>query len=723
MSFLHPLLLAAGIAGLAIPIYVHLQMRRRRTRVVFSSLRLVAESQRIARRRRKITNWPIFLLRCLVVAMVALVFARPLIRGFSSDGLGRKETVAFVVDRSASMHARGEVGPVWEEAVEAVRQAVRRSNPASRMALITTPGHGHGAEIRWLDPQQLIRELAGVQPGYGRANLAGAIGRAASALARVEDNLPKVLHVISDLQVDAIKDLHRVTLQSNAAIRVTKVGDLEPINTGLYVGVRGTNELRRGIYGFRGTGSLGTGSQDTRSQDTRSLDNRSLDNRSLGTGGSATASGALEVQEFGPDREPIGEPEKLVPEAGKTGIAKGYTAGEGGWYSREIKLLDDDALAVDNLVRDCYYVQPRVNVLLIEPRIQTETFNQATFFFSRALDPFLAESSATNQATRFVPKTVSLAVAARTIAAADASSSMVFLPAIARVTQDLGGALRAYVEAGGGLIMFNGTDLKPALYQQYLGDLLPVTLGDVEGLEGLATVEVVTESHRLWGGLDENSRRRMSRLPLFKRSMAELTPGSELLARYSDGVPLVARKRLGQGRAIFVNTTADRQWTDWQTQGGLFVPTIHVLVSEALPPDEGQQRNADVQLTTDETMSFDVGKALSGQRVRLEKNTFVVDEQGLISDTSVNQPGVYSVGTEDGMVVRQFAANIPPTESDLESVQAVVIKRQLESQRVQTDAAIAVPTNAANQGSLIWKGILVVLALALSAEPLLANRF
>jgi hypothetical protein len=272
------------------------------------------------------------------------------------------------------------------------------------------------------------------------------------------------------------------------------------------------------------------------------------------------------------------------------------------------------------------------------------------------------------------------------------------------------------------MIMFNGTDLKPALYQQYLGELMPVTLGDVEGLTGRATVEIVTESHPLWSGLDENSRRRMSRLPLFKRSAAELTDGSEVLARYSDGTPLVVRKRFGEGVVIFVNTTADRRWSDWQTLGGLFVPTVHVLASEALPSDEDRQRNADVQLTTDDIMSFDVGKSLSGQRVTMEKNAFVVDEQGLISDTTFNQPGVYSVTAEDGAIVRQFAANIPPAESDLESVQAVVIKRQLESQRVLTGTAMAVQTSASNRSSLIWKGILAVLALALSVEPLLANR-
>ena len=90
--FLNPLLLLAGLAAIGVPIYVHLQQRRRKVRVVFSSLRLVEESQRIARQRRKITNWPLFLLRCLVIGLLAFVFGRPLLQAFRSDGLSRKET-------------------------------------------------------------------------------------------------------------------------------------------------------------------------------------------------------------------------------------------------------------------------------------------------------------------------------------------------------------------------------------------------------------------------------------------------------------------------------------------------------------------------------------------------------------------------------------------------------------------------------------------------------
>ena len=158
------------------------------------------------------------------------------------------------------MHATGEVGSSWDEALGIVRQAVNRSNPASQVTLITTPAHDETGSVRWHQPLQLASELTQLKPGYGRADLPRALGRAASALARADNDMPKVLHLVSDLQADAIRDLERVTLPANIAIRVTKVGDLEPANSGLVAGVRGKDELRRGVYGFRGTGDSTTAS-------------------------------------------------------------------------------------------------------------------------------------------------------------------------------------------------------------------------------------------------------------------------------------------------------------------------------------------------------------------------------------------------------------------------------------------------------------------------------
>ena len=76
MSFTNPWLFAAGVACLAIPVWVHLQRRRQPRRVVFSTNRFIDPSELSTRKKRSIQDWPLFLLRCLAVLFLALVFSK-----------------------------------------------------------------------------------------------------------------------------------------------------------------------------------------------------------------------------------------------------------------------------------------------------------------------------------------------------------------------------------------------------------------------------------------------------------------------------------------------------------------------------------------------------------------------------------------------------------------------------------------------------------------------
>ena len=65
-----------------------------------------------------------------------------------------------------------------------------------------------------------------------------------------------------------------------------------------------------------------------------------------------------------------------------------------------------------------------------------------------------------------------------------------------------------------------------------------------------------------------------------------------MTARYADDVPLVAERPVGSGRALFVNTSPDRAWGDWPTDGALFVPTVHMLMSAVVTSTPQILRNS-----------------------------------------------------------------------------------------------------------------------------------
>ena len=76
MAFLAPLFFAA-LLTFAIPILIHLTQRERKQVVEFPSLMFVRRIPYQSVQRRRITNWPLFLLRCLAIILIVLAFSRP----------------------------------------------------------------------------------------------------------------------------------------------------------------------------------------------------------------------------------------------------------------------------------------------------------------------------------------------------------------------------------------------------------------------------------------------------------------------------------------------------------------------------------------------------------------------------------------------------------------------------------------------------------------------
>ena len=125
MNFLAPLFFVA-LAGLAIPVLLHLTQREKNQIVRFPSLMFVRRIPYQSVRRRKIHNWLLLFVRLAALAMIILAFARPLIGsddGAAAPGEGAREVV-ILLDTSYSMG----YGTRWERGA---RRGARRDRPSS----------------------------------------------------------------------------------------------------------------------------------------------------------------------------------------------------------------------------------------------------------------------------------------------------------------------------------------------------------------------------------------------------------------------------------------------------------------------------------------------------------------------------------------------------------------------------------------------------------------
>src|SRR3954469_18593411 len=124
MSFLNPIMLF-GLAAISVPIIIHLLNRRRFQKVVWAAMRFLKLSVEQNQRRMRIEDLILLVLRCLLLALLALALARPALMSDSKDVFGQsKVTAVIILDNSFSMGVSDGTRTRFDKGREAALQAV-----------------------------------------------------------------------------------------------------------------------------------------------------------------------------------------------------------------------------------------------------------------------------------------------------------------------------------------------------------------------------------------------------------------------------------------------------------------------------------------------------------------------------------------------------------------------------------------------------------------------
>src|SRR5919106_6344562 len=165
MSFIAPLFFVA-LAGLAIPVLIHLIQREKKQILRFPSLMFVQRVPYRSIQRRRIHNWLLLMVRLTALALIILAFARPFFERQDppTAGTGAREVVVLL-DQSYSIG----YGDRWERARAAAYEAVNGLGAQDRGSVVL---FSSGAEIplRSTAPgerERLTPAVAPPQPGGG----------------------------------------------------------------------------------------------------------------------------------------------------------------------------------------------------------------------------------------------------------------------------------------------------------------------------------------------------------------------------------------------------------------------------------------------------------------------------------------------------------------------------------------------------------------------------
>lgn len=136
MTFLNPWLLV-GLAGISVPVVIHLLNRFRHRQMDWAAMELLRRAIVQRSRQIKMEDILLLLLRCLAVILIVLAIARPVIRTAAARWLGGKDIgVVLAVDASYSMEHRPGVQSRFGRAQERAGEILRTLPPGTPLSVV-----------------------------------------------------------------------------------------------------------------------------------------------------------------------------------------------------------------------------------------------------------------------------------------------------------------------------------------------------------------------------------------------------------------------------------------------------------------------------------------------------------------------------------------------------------------------------------------------------------
>jgi len=138
MQFLNPWLLV-GLAGISVPVVIHLMNRFRSRDVDWAAMDLLRKVLVVRSRRIRIEDLILLLLRCAIIGLLALAIARPTLtsKDTASWIAGRADVGAVIaVDASFSMEHKPGVYSRFDRAMERVQEVCKTLNPGDPLTIV-----------------------------------------------------------------------------------------------------------------------------------------------------------------------------------------------------------------------------------------------------------------------------------------------------------------------------------------------------------------------------------------------------------------------------------------------------------------------------------------------------------------------------------------------------------------------------------------------------------
>jgi hypothetical protein len=530
-----------ALAALAIPIIIHLMFRQRARPVDLGTLQFLKIVLRDNARQRRLKRWLLLALRTACLALIAFLFARPFMLATEPGSADR--LVVILLDRSASMGLKGSTRP-FDQALADARAIVGRIGQATQVEAATFD--------RTVHPFAQTADLrkAELAVTAGGTDFSAAITWARDLLVRSRKRM-KELHIFTDLQRSGLDDGEAVSLPGDVVVRLHDVGRAFPKNVAVTDVTIMPRSPRPGEAAsitavIFNASPLAVSQCLVRLHAAAGDQKRELE-RKIDLDGGATATVVFPLDK--------------LPE----GLWRGY-----------VEALANDELSVDDRRFLAIQVAPPARVLLVDGDPGQTRYESETYFLEAALR--LAPPGEHYAKTPFDPRSVNLVGGAGLVDLGKTEAVV-----LANV-ETLGAAdlkrLGAFVERGGGLLVFTGDRVRPegARALEAMGLGVGEVLASKTATELPWRLERWDAQHPVFKPFADPEHGDLRRTAF--ATITPITPASDarVLARFRGGEPALLERTRGRGKVLWFTSACDRAWGDWP-RGRMYLPLLHQMVA------------------------------------------------------------------------------------------------------------------------------------------------
>jgi hypothetical protein len=635
MNFLAPLFLFGALA-VALPYVFHLIRRSSKEHVPFSSLMFLQPSPPRVTRRSRLEHILLLLLRCLVLCLLALGFARPFFQKpmLASQSPETNRKLILLLDTSASMRRDG----LWPAALAKAGDVLRKTGPGDQAAIFTFDSGVHSflnfdqwSAMNANDRAALtLNRLGELKPGWAATHLATALTAAAEAFAEADKQGQNVgqrrIVLISDLQEGSrLEGLQGSDWPRGLEVQIERLQPRRPTNAGL---------------------QWVTDAEDSAKAEADTAIRVRVSN---------SANAQREQFQLHWEGVPAAAPLDIYVPPGQSRVVEAPKLPANVAGERLVLTGDDDDF--DNSV---YILKPKagqVTVLFLGDEAEKDS-TQPLYYLKRAFQPTRRQTVEIKPHPPSAPLPPAELAEARLLIATD------------RLPESQAAAAQNFIAAGGTVLFA----MKNAASAE--------TIGRLAGIDGLGAEEITATNYAMFGQIDFEH-------PLFapfadpryndftkihfwkyRRLDARKIPDARVLARFDNGDAALLEIPKGKGRLLVLTSG----WQPADSQLALsskFVPLLYAIL-ELSGGIKGQPMQFHVG---DEVNLANLSSSVTAQPLTIRKpdGTQAQLAAGQASFPQTDAPGIYTVVSVQPPV--RFAVNLDAAESRTAPLQVDELER------------------------------------------------